>query len=215
MGGRQQMQFNRKAGKTPQSKTANPPIVLPAPEDGFYDRLPLFIDCLPTFSLEFLPNLADLRMIYHYFNAPKSTRMFGALCTKRTVLAIRATINLPRLPTFLMVADKRYSLPLRTDKFVLRLVVRKLADVIRCFFALTTFRIVQLRRSFRIRNYAIGFALGCFQHGIIGVISAVGYQLIRRLTDSRFDFLQHRIQLIVVRSLGRRFKPHDNLMFRV
>ena len=93
--------------------------------------------------------------------------MVCALRTKRTVLAICAAIYLCRLLAFLVVPDKRQFLPLRAGKLVLCFVVRESVYVIHRIFVRTALRIIQLSRSLRIRNYAIGLTLGCFQNGII------------------------------------------------
>src|SRR5512143_3785303 len=77
VGDRQQMQFRREPGPAPQAKPANPPIVLPAPEDSFDDLSPS-IDCLGSIGLELVSNLAHLRVIRPNFDTAESARI---LCT--------------------------------------------------------------------------------------------------------------------------------------
>src|SRR5512136_2452014 len=118
-------------------------------------------------------------MVRSQLNTAKSFRTVRAPHAKGTIVAIEAAVNLGRSSP-VAVPDKRQSPPLRADEFVFRLVVPKAAHVKRYLVTLTAFRIVQLSRSFAIRNDAIGLAPGRFQDGIIGVIPAVGHQLIRR-----------------------------------
>ena len=94
MSDRQQVQFNRKAGETPQSKPADPPVVLPAPKDRFDNALPSFVNCLAAFGRDLLSKIADLYVVRSYLNAAQSLLVISAFSSKGTTITIGAAINL-------------------------------------------------------------------------------------------------------------------------
>src|SRR5512135_278815 len=142
VGNRQQMQFSRKTGQSPQAEAANPPVMLPSSEDRLDDCFSFPIDPSGSFVLEPLPDVSHLRMIRPHLNSAESTRIICAQFAHGTPIAILAAVDLRRAAPA-MSSPKHQHFPLRAGELVFRLVVGEPAGMIGSLFALTALRIVQ------------------------------------------------------------------------